>query len=181
MHSSATVRTVAKKMWWRISEIWAYHTGSCTVIWRWNSKLFFDIVIQSIVVCCSFSCVIIIMGLGSLFRPVYTNESDIRKMKQKHKAKHKHHSSAQCVDFPSFSDFWIVNFELFLTIFFKYHCKPVAVFVITLVILGFGNELRITFNIARALVNLIYQVVGWLRWPKVLQMYKKLTLFTASD
>ena len=32
-----------------------------------------------------------------------------------------------------------------------------------------------------ALVNLIYQVVDKLGWPKSLQMYKNLTQFTASD
>ena len=37
------------------------------------------------------------------------------------------------------------------------------------------------FNIARALVNLIYQVVGLLRWPKALQMYKNLAQFTESN
>ena len=36
-------------------------------------------------------------------------------------------------------------------------------------------------NIARAPVNLIYQVVPYLRSPKALQMYKNLTQFTASD
>ena len=37
------------------------------------------------------------------------------------------------------------------------------------------------FNLAQALNNLIYQVVGYLRWPKALQMYKNITQFTASD
>ena len=37
------------------------------------------------------------------------------------------------------------------------------------------------FNIAQALFNLIYQVVGYLRLPKALQIRKNLTQFMASD
>ena len=44
------------------------------------------------------------MGLGSLFRPVYKNDADIRKMKQKHKPKHKHHTSTQWVFNPIFKE-----------------------------------------------------------------------------
>ena len=52
------------------------------------------------------------MGLGSLFRPVYKNDADIRKMKQKHKPKHKHHTSAQWVFVPIFKKIYV--FEYFL-------------------------------------------------------------------
>ena len=40
---------------------------------------------------------------------------------------------------------------------------------------------HIIFNIVRALVNLIHQVVGLLRWTKTLQMYKSLTRFTVCN
>ena len=36
------------------------------------------------------------------------------------------------------------------------------------------------FNIARALANLSYQVIGWLRWTKALEIFKNLTWFNAS-
>ena len=43
------------------------------------------------------------------------------------------------------------------------------------------NQYSKCITIARALINLICQVVGLLRWPRALQMYKNLTRFRASN